>query len=75
MPRNVKIHPSVDDGIKPGSANFAGGTLNRLVADMTKRTAIGRNVSDAGDPWPSRTPTALPASKGKSAAAVLSSKL
>jgi S-(hydroxymethyl)glutathione synthase len=27
MPSNVKIHPSVDDGIKPGSASFAGGTL------------------------------------------------
>jgi hypothetical protein len=27
MPSNVKIHPSVDDGIKPGSVNFAGGTL------------------------------------------------
>lgn len=23
----LKIHPSVDDGVKPGTANFAGGTL------------------------------------------------
>ena len=27
MPSNGKIHPSVDDGFKPGSASFAGGTL------------------------------------------------
>src|SRR5499426_566067 len=24
---NVSIHPAVDNGVKPGSANFAGGTL------------------------------------------------
>jgi hypothetical protein len=24
---NVSIHPAVDNGVKPGSPNFAGGTL------------------------------------------------
>ena len=24
----VKIHPAVDNGVKPGSANFAGGTIS-----------------------------------------------
>ena len=24
---NISIHPAVDNGVKPGSANFAGGTL------------------------------------------------
>ena len=23
----ISIHPAVDNGVKPGSANFAGGTL------------------------------------------------
>ena len=29
----VLIHPLVDDGVKPGSADFAGGTLTCLCAD------------------------------------------
>ncbi|SEC27707.1 S-(hydroxymethyl)glutathione synthase [Rhizobiales bacterium GAS188] len=27
MPAAIRIHPSVDDGVRPGAENFAGGTL------------------------------------------------
>ncbi len=29
---NVKLHPSLDNGIKPAAADFAGGTLQCLCA-------------------------------------------
>jgi hypothetical protein len=35
---NVKIHPSVDNGLQPASANFAGGTLTCHCSD--KQVAI-----------------------------------
>jgi S-(hydroxymethyl)glutathione synthase len=42
---HIKIHPSVDNGIPPGSANFAGGTLkckcssNPVVVEVSAQTA------------------------------------
>jgi len=27
MPESIRIHPAVDDGVKPGAANFGGGAL------------------------------------------------
>src|SRR6476620_156635 len=37
---NVSIHPQVDGGLKPGSKDFAGGTLNCRCADKKVAVAI-----------------------------------
>lgn len=37
----VKIHPSVDNGIKPAAANFAGGTLQCLCASDKVEVTVG----------------------------------
>lgn len=45
MGSQVKIHPAVDDGVKPGSASFTGGTLsckcasNKVTVDIGAQTA------------------------------------
>ena len=41
----VSIHPSVDQGVKPGSANFAGGTLVCKCAQSPVKVAIKGNVA------------------------------
>ena len=42
---SVSIHPSVDNGIKPGAANFAGGTLTCKCAQSPVTVAIKGNVA------------------------------
>jgi len=41
----VAIHPSVDSGVKKGSANFAGGTLTCKCGSNAVTVAIGSNVA------------------------------
>ena len=41
----VQIHPSVDAGVKPGSGNFAGGTLACKCADKPVKVAIKGDVA------------------------------
>ena len=45
MSEAVLIHPSVDHGVKAGSANFAGGTLVCKCADRPVEVAIKGNVA------------------------------
>jgi S-(hydroxymethyl)glutathione synthase len=45
MPEAVHIHPSVDHGVKAGSAAFAGGTLVCKCADRPVEIAIKGNVA------------------------------
>lgn len=40
----VKIHPSVDGGVKAGSESFAGGTLTCKCTDRPVKVAIGAQV-------------------------------
>jgi S-(hydroxymethyl)glutathione synthase len=37
----ISIHPAVDDGVKPGSANFVGGTLQCKCATNPVEVAVG----------------------------------
>jgi S-(hydroxymethyl)glutathione synthase len=41
----VKIHPAVDNGVKPGSSNFAGGTLTCKCASSPVTVSLKGNVS------------------------------
>jgi S-(hydroxymethyl)glutathione synthase len=41
----VSIHPSVDQGVKPGAANFAGGTLTCLCTSQPVTVSIKGNVA------------------------------
>jgi len=41
----VKIHPAVDNGVKPGSANFAGGTLTCHCTSSPVTVSLKGNVS------------------------------
>lgn len=41
----IAIHPSVDDGIKPGSGSFAGGTLVCKCTDAPVKVAIKGDVA------------------------------
>ena len=41
----VKIHPAVDNGVKPGSANFAGGTLTCKCTSSPVTVSLKGNVS------------------------------
>jgi S-(hydroxymethyl)glutathione synthase len=41
----VKIHPAVDNGVKPGSANFAGGTLTCKCASSPVTVSLKGNVA------------------------------
>ncbi len=41
----VKIHPAVDNGVKPGSANFAGGTLSCKCASNPVTVSLKGNVA------------------------------
>jgi S-(hydroxymethyl)glutathione synthase len=45
MSGTIHIHPSVDQGVKPGSANFAGGTLVCKCAQSPVKVAITGNVA------------------------------
>jgi S-(hydroxymethyl)glutathione synthase len=45
MPESVSIHPSVDQGVKPGSANFAGGTLVCKCSQDPVKVRIEGNVA------------------------------
>src|SRR6476646_1499575 len=45
MSGTIHIHPSVDQGVKPGSANFAGGTLVCKCAQSPVKVAISGNVA------------------------------
>src|ERR1700752_3127883 len=45
MSGTVNIHPSVDHGVKPGSANFSGGTLACKCAQSPVKIAIKGNVA------------------------------
>jgi len=41
----IKIHPAVDNGVKPGAADFAGGTLTCKCAQSPVTVSIQGNVS------------------------------
>lgn len=41
----VSIHPSVDKGVKPGSANFAGGTLSCKCTDRPVKVSLAANTA------------------------------
>ena len=41
----VSIHPSVDNGVKKGNPNFAGGTLTCKCAQAPVTVTIGSNVA------------------------------
>ncbi len=42
---NVKIHPAVDSGVKPGLSNFAGGTLEcKCVSDKVQVRVTGQTA-------------------------------
>ncbi len=41
----VSIHPSVDNGVKQGSKDFAGGTLACKCADKPVKVSIGAQVA------------------------------
>ena len=41
----VALHPSLDSGVKPGSGNFAGGTLSCLCSTRTVRLKIKGDVA------------------------------
>ena len=41
----VKIHPAVDNGVKPGSANFAGGTLSCKCSSNPVTVSLKGNVA------------------------------
>ncbi len=41
----VKIHPAVDNGVKPGAANFAGGTLTCKCATSPVTVSLKGNVA------------------------------
>ena len=41
----VKIHPAVDNGVKPGSANFAGGTISCKCASAPVTVSLKGNVA------------------------------
>ena len=45
MSETIKIHPSVDQGVKDGSANFAGGTLVCKCAQSPVKVAIKGQVA------------------------------
>ena len=45
MSETVHIHPCVDDGVKPGSAEFAGGTLVCKCAQSPVKIGIKGNVA------------------------------
>ena len=42
---SVSIHPSVDNGVKQGSKDFAGGTLTCKCTDRPVKVSIGANVA------------------------------
>jgi S-(hydroxymethyl)glutathione synthase len=42
---NVKIHPAVDNGVKPGSANFGGGTLECNCATDKVQVKVGAQTA------------------------------
>jgi len=42
---NVKIHPSVDDGVKPGAKDFKGGTLTCQCSSNPVTVALASNVA------------------------------
>jgi S-(hydroxymethyl)glutathione synthase len=42
---SVKIHPSVDGGIKPAAANFGGGTLQCLCSDKKVVVEVGAQTA------------------------------
>ncbi|HXJ39186.1 MAG TPA: hypothetical protein VNH18_07895, partial [Bryobacteraceae bacterium] len=41
----VSIHPSVDNGVKQGSKDFAGGTLTCKCTDKPVKVAIGAQIA------------------------------
>ena len=41
---NIRLHPSIDDGVKPGSGTFAGGTLVCHCTDKPVKVAIASDV-------------------------------
>ena len=41
----IKIHPAVDDGVKPGNAGFSGGTLRCKCAADKVTVKLGSNVA------------------------------
>ncbi|MEO8628284.1 MAG: S-(hydroxymethyl)glutathione synthase [Betaproteobacteria bacterium] len=45
MASGVQIHPAVDDGVKPGAANFAGGTLSCNCAQNKVTVTIGAQTA------------------------------
>lgn len=45
MASTVKIHPAVDNGVKPGSDHFAGGTLTCLCTQDPVKVSIGAQTA------------------------------
>ncbi len=44
-PSHIRIHPSVDNGVRPGSKDFSGGTLSCKCKDNPVTVAIGSQVA------------------------------
>jgi S-(hydroxymethyl)glutathione synthase len=45
MPETVQIHPSLDRGLQPGSANFSGGTLVCKCAQNPVKVSVGGSIA------------------------------
>jgi S-(hydroxymethyl)glutathione synthase len=45
MASKVSIHPAIDDGVRPGNADFTGGTLICNCADRPVKVAIKRQIA------------------------------
>ena len=45
MSETIRLHPSIDQGVRPGAANFAGGTLVCKCATAPVKVAIGGQVA------------------------------
>ncbi|KKB85711.1 glutathione-dependent formaldehyde-activating protein [Devosia limi DSM 17137] len=45
MSEPIRIHPSLDNGVQPGSADFAGGTLQCKCQDAPVRVAVSNQIA------------------------------
>jgi S-(hydroxymethyl)glutathione synthase len=45
MPNDIRLHPSIDQGIKPGDSKFSGGTLACRCAENKVRVAIKGQIA------------------------------
>jgi S-(hydroxymethyl)glutathione synthase len=45
MSETIRLHPAIDQGVKPGSPSFAGGTLSCKCAQAPVKVAIRRQIA------------------------------